>query len=124
MALQGITFNIIGAECGCPADQRPIGSCKHIGALSNAMADFVKVSASPDYRTCTDVLQQWNRPRSHKVEQIPVDKVGERRRELVPTKVRAKGSKMGFDPWPLNLRKPNTKAIEQLRCNLLALKRP
>ena len=79
MALQSTSFDIIGAECGCPAGQGPTGSCKHIGALSYAIADFVQFRASPDYQTCTDVLQQWNRPRSRKVEPIPVDKLGERR---------------------------------------------
>jgi len=82
MALQSTRFDIIGAECGCPAGQRPTGSCKHIGALSYAIADFVRLRAYPDYQTCTEVLQQWNCPRSRTVEPIPVDKPGERRQEL------------------------------------------
>ena len=77
MALQSASFDIIGAECGCPAGQGPTGSCKHIGALSYAIADFVWFIASPDYQTCTDVLQQWNRLRSRKIIPIPVDKRGE-----------------------------------------------
>ena len=43
---------------------------------------------------------------------------------ITPTKVRAKGSKMTFDPRPLHLRKPNTQAVEQLRCDLLAINKP
>ena len=124
IALQSSSFDIIGAECGCPAGHGPNGSCKHIGALSYALADFIRFRASPDYQTCTDVLQQWNRPRSRRVEPIPVDQLGDRRRELLPSKIRAKGSKMVFDPRPLHLRQPDPEAIEKLRCDLLAINKP
>ena len=124
MALQCSSSDIVGAECGCPAGRGPTGSCKHIGALSYALADFIRFRKSPEYQTCTDTLQQWNRPRARKVEPIPVNQLGDRRRELIPTKVRAKGSQMIFDPRPLHLRQPDLNAIEVLRCDLLAINRP
>ena len=76
MALQNSSFDIVSAECGCPAGCGPTGSCKHIGALSYALADYVRFRSSPDYQTCTDTLQSWNRPRACKVDPIPVDQLG------------------------------------------------
>lgn len=124
MALRGSSCDIIAAECGCPAGRGPNGSCKHIGALSYALADFVRFKTSPEYQTCTDKLQVWNRPRARKVQPIPVDQLGDRRRELAPSKVRAKGSQMIYDPRPLNHRKADTEAIEKLRCDLLSINKP
>lgn len=95
-----------------------------VGALSYALADFIRFRTSPEYQTCTDMLQQWNRPRSRKVEPIPVDQLGVRRRELLPSKVRAKGSQMVYDPRPLHLRQPDPQAIEALRCDLLVVNKP
>ena len=37
-------------------------------------------------------LQQWNQPRGRSVDFIPVDKLGARRRELLPQKDRTYGS--------------------------------
>ena len=34
------SYDIIFAECGCPAGKGPSGSCKHIGALCYAFAEF------------------------------------------------------------------------------------
>ena len=124
MALQHSSADIIGAECGCPAGCGPTGSYKHIGALSYALADFIRFRASPDYQTCTDILQQWNRPRARKVEPFPVHQLGDRRRELLPSKVCAKGSQMVYDPRPLHLRQPDPQAVETLRCDLLAINKP
>ena len=124
MALQKSSSDIIGAECGCPAGHGPTGSCKHIGALSYALADFARFKTSPKYQTCTDTLQQWNRLRARKVEPIPVDQLGDRRRDLLPSKVRAKGSQMVYDPRPLHLRQPDPQATEKLRCDLLTINKP
>ena len=124
MAVRNCSSDIISAECGCPAGHGPTGSCKHIGALSYALADFNRFKTSPEYQTCTDKLQQWNRPRARKVEPIPVDQLGDRRRELLPSKVRAKGSQMVYDPRPLHLRQPDPQAVENLRCDLLSINKP
>ena len=76
--------------------------------------DFYKLKSLPDYLTCTDRLQQWNQPRGRHVPPIPMEKLGSCRRELVIPKERAYGSKMVFDPRPLNLRSPDPKALEIL----------
>ena len=48
--------------CGCPAGKGPCASCKHIGALCYALANFCSSGQLPDFITCTDTLQAWNRP--------------------------------------------------------------
>ena len=124
IALEKEKFDMLGAECGCPAGRGPHGSCKHIGALAYALADFVRFKKSPEYLTCTDKLQEWNQPRARKVEPLPACELGGRRRELVPSKMRARGSMAVFDPRPLHLRQPDVKAMESLRCDLLAISKP
>ena len=124
MAINNNSYDIVNAECGCPAGCGPCGSCKHIGALSYALADFFRCKASPELLTCTDQLQQWNRPRGRKIDPIPVDQIGIRRRELLPSKVRSKGSGMIYDPRPLHLREVDPQAIEKLRCDLLKTSQP
>ena len=88
MQLNKITCDIVSAECGCLAGRGPCGSCKHIGALSYVLADFFRVKSTSlrELLTCTDPLQQWNRSRVRKVEPLPVEKLGDRQRELLPSK--------------------------------------
>ena len=124
MTLQNSSADIIGAECGCPAGRGPTGSCKHIGALSYVLADFIRFRASPDYQTCTYILKQWNHPRARKVEPVSVHQLGNHRSELLPSKVCAKGSQMVYDPHSLHLRQPDPQAVETLRCDLLAIYKP
>ena len=124
MALQCNGYDIVHAECGCPAGKGPQGSCKHIAALSFALVDFCRLGVRPEFLTCTDKLQQWNRPRERCIDPIPVDQLGARRRELTPQKKRATGSRMIFDPRPPSLRKPDPQALEYLRCDLLNLGQP
>ena len=123
MALSKDGYDVSHVECGCPAGIGPHGSCKHIGALAYALADFCKRGAVPEFLTCTEQLQQWNRPRGRRVNPIPVDQLGTRR-ELFPTKERATGSQMVFDPCPLPNRKADPLALETLRCDLLSLGQP
>ena len=118
------TFDIFFAECGCPAGLGPQGSCKHIGALSYALVDFSKMQSLPTHKSCTDKLQEWNKPRGKRVELIPVEQLGSRRRELHSEKAPATGSKMVFDPRPLKFQTLNQQSLEELRCNLLMLKNP
>ena len=115
---------IVYAECGCPAGRGPMGSCKHIAALAYALVDFGRTRSLPEYRTCTDVLQQWNRPRPRHVEIIPVSELGSHRRQLTPS-VKSAGSGVMFDPRPancVNIDIPNR--LERLRCDLLAIDQP
>ena len=122
MGLDKSSYDILNAECGCPAGRGPCGSCKYIGTLAYAFADYFRIKSSPELVTCTDRLQQWNRPRLCKVEPIPVNRIGNHHHELMPTKVRSKGSQMVFDPRPLHLRGgPSHQAIENLRCDLLQI---
>lgn len=124
MVLNVKTFDIFFAECGCPAGLGPQGSCKHIGALSYALVDFSKMQSLPTHKSCTDKLQEWNKPRGKRVDPIPVEQLGSRRRELQGEKSRATGSKMVFDPRPLKFQTSSQQNLEELRCNLLMLEKP
>ena len=114
MTLDSSTHDIIHAECECPAGK---GSCKHIGALSFALADFCKLGSLPEFLTCTDKLQQWNHPRGRRVEPVPVDKISARRHELLPS--RTSTASQLYDPRPAYLRVPDPKLLEILRCDLI-----
>ena len=124
MIISTNSYDVLNAECGCPAGKGPNCSCKHIGAFSYALSDFCRVGSVPDFLTCTDQLQQWNRPRGRKVDPAPVDRLGDRRRELLPSKIRLKGSQMIYDPRPSHLRVADPQALEDLRCNLLQINKP
>ena len=77
---------ILQAECGCPAGRGPSGSCKHIEALCYTLADFCRLGTLPEFLTCTDTIQEWNRPRPQRIDPIPVHELGARRRQLLPPK--------------------------------------
>ena len=72
--------DIVYAVCGCPAGAGPTGSCKHISALCS---EFCYLGSMPEFRTCTEKLQQWNKSRSTKVDQIPVEDLQTRRCQLL-----------------------------------------
>ena len=59
----------------------------------------------------TDVLQTWNRPRAKRVEPIPVDEMGDRRRELTKPQ---KSSCVIFDPLPSKVLKTTTQELDNL----------
>ena len=63
MSLNSKTLDIPGAHCGCPPGKGPTASCKHIGALCYAFVEFCTSGKLPNFLTCTDQLQAWNRPR-------------------------------------------------------------
>ena len=107
--------DVVYASCGCAAGMGPSGSCKHIGALCYAFSDFCKHGSMPEFLSCTDKLQSWNKPRSRKVDIIPVEELCARRSEL--------NNKMHksviYDPRPEQFQKVLPSSIEQLRSDLL-----
>ena len=66
------SWDINSALCGCPAGRGPCASCKHIGALCYALASFCSSGQLPDFITCTDTLQAWNKPCPKKHDPITV----------------------------------------------------
>ncbi len=118
IGLEADCSDIIYAACGCPAGKGPRGSCKHIAALTYGLSEFCKVFEHSLSQTCTDVLQKWNQPRAKRVNPIPVDELGCRRREL--TKPSRKTNAV-YDPRPLSLRQESSAALEKLRCDLINL---
>lgn len=93
------TYDVKSAVCQCPAGLA--GNCNHISALLYALEDFVR-SGLRSGETCTDRLQQWNKPRAacvtpqrlHDVSH-PKDTYGQEKRVC---------SKSRYDPRPANLR--------------------
>ena len=57
MTLDGSSYDILSAKCGCPAGMGPKASCKHIAALCYALEKFSRLRQLPDFLTCTDELQ-------------------------------------------------------------------
>ncbi len=82
LSLNKTTYDIDTAKCGCKAGKGPKASCKHVRALCYAFTEFCKSGRPPGFLTCTQKLQDWNRPRPRKVEVIPVLDLGYRRQKL------------------------------------------
>ena len=93
----------------------PSGSCKHIAALCYAFSDFCKCGSVPEFLTCTDKLQSWNKPRGRKVNVIPVEQLCARRSELNNKTHKS----VVYDPRPERFREVLPSSVEQLRCDLL-----
>jgi len=74
---------ICSAQCGCPAGRGPGASCKHVAALCYAIANFCSCGRLPGFLTCTERLQEWNKPRGKRVEAIPVEEFGSRKQRLL-----------------------------------------
>ena len=88
----GSGLNISSAQRGCPAGKEPTASCKHIGALCYAFANFCTCGKLPDFITCTQKLQEWNRPNGKKVQPIPVEDFIDRKHEILGNYVQASTS--------------------------------
>ena len=67
LCMDANVFDVVGAECGCPAGKGPCGSCKHIAAVCYALEEFSRLGKLPEFATCTNRLQAWNKPRQKKV---------------------------------------------------------
>ena len=83
LQLDSVSSEIISARCGCPAGKGPHASCKHVAALCYALVEFNRIRQLPDFQTCTDKLQEWNRPRPKKLDIIPVADLSSRRQEIL-----------------------------------------
>jgi hypothetical protein len=77
------TMDIVTAECWCPAGNGPSASCKHVGAMCYALAEFSWYGRTPDFLTCTEKLQSWNQPHPKKLDAIPVADLSLRKNEIL-----------------------------------------
>ena len=76
----------------------------------------------PEFFTCTQRLQEWNKPRGRKVESLPVTDLKENKITLnVANLNRMESSQIpsNFDPRPANMRSVDLRAIDILRADLL-----
>ena len=78
----------------------------------------------PDFLTCTQRLQEWNKPRPRKVEPIPVLNLTARRKEILHRKNTVRPTPPEYDPRPISLREPGQLQLEKLRTDLFQLNRP
>lgn len=121
LSLDTGTQDIVEAECGCPAGKGPSASCKHIGALCFALEEFSRVEQLPEFVTCTERLQEWNKCRPKKLDIIPVSDLTTRRCEILKKDV--KGHSPGtYDPRRPQYRKMKEETIDWFRCDLFSLK--
>ena len=121
MSLCKGSWDINSALCGCPARKGPSASCKHIGTLCYALANFCSLGQLPEFVTCTDVLQQWNRPCPKKQDPTAVDKLKLRRQEILNQYSKLQPIPTMYDPRPLSMRVVDHKSLERLRLNLLSI---
>jgi len=77
------SWQVNSAICGCPAGRGPRTLCKHKGALCYALANFCLFVQLPEFLSCTDVKQTWNRPAPKKHKLITVDQIKLTRREIL-----------------------------------------
>ena len=80
MVIDSDTHNIVGARCGCPAGKGPCATCKHVGGLCYALEEYCRLGRTPDYITCTEKLQKWNKPWPKRVNPFPVASLTSRRK--------------------------------------------
>jgi len=116
LVLNSVTFRVTAASCKCPAGKGQNGSCKHIGAFCYAFESFCLLGATPDFLTCTDVLQTWYQPQGPKVDLIPVEMLCARKCEILN---KVDTSSVVFDPRPKQFQNNNPNSVESLHCDLL-----
>ena len=116
----GSNLNIISAQCGCPAGKGPTASCKHIGALCYALANLCASGKLPDFITCTEKLQEWNKPRGKKVQPIPVEDFIDRKHEILGN-YRLASAQKDYDPRAHRYHTPGVARVELLRRDLMGI---
>ena len=121
MALNIDSMDILGAECGCPGGKGPTASCKHIVALCYTFKNFCEQGIIPNFLTCTEKLQQWNKPCKRNLDPIPVTDFQEHQKTIARPcqKSRCPRTPLTFDLRTPTLWQSDTKAVEKLRTDLV-----
>ena len=115
------TNHIHEANCVCPAGKGPHGSCKHIATLCYALDTFCKTGEIPDYVTCTDREQVWNRPpKPKKIKPVPAQELQFKKLEY-GKEVRSplKPHSYAYDPRPQAYRGRDDAALKRM-CDRLS----
>ena len=122
LSLSSGKWDINGASCSCPAGKGPHATCKHIGALCYLFQSFCENGTMPEFFTCTQRLQEWNKPRARKVESLPIIDLKENKITLNVANLNQMESSQipsNFDPRPANMHSVDLRAIDILRADLL-----
>ena len=123
MTLNHPSYEIDGAQCECKAGKGPKASCKHVGALCYAFAEFCSSGHIPGFLTCTERLQEWNKPRARRVEVIPVSELTSRRLQILKKdSLGSSQSAANYDPRSISMRSVDPSLEENLRVDLVNAK--
>ena len=91
-------------------DQKPAASMLELYAM--LLRSFVdQVDNQNSLPACTQKLQEWNRPRSRKLEAIPVLELGSRKQEILKKTARRPVPSQ-YDPQPISMQSPNPALVE------------
>ena len=115
-------WEISSGKCRCPAGKGPAATCKHIGALRYLFMGFCESGTIPEFFTCTQHLQEWNRPRAKKLDAKAVTDLKEHKIIINAVNLNRQESSRtpgNYDPRPLHLRFADAKALDILRADLL-----
>ena len=77
------TFNVVGDGCECPTGKGPQSSCKHLGSLCYSLEKYSHLEKSPEYPTCTDNIQEWNKPQNRKLDSPTVTSLSFQRKKTL-----------------------------------------
>jgi hypothetical protein len=104
-------YDIETAKCGCKAGKGPKASCKNIRALCYALKEYCSSGQLPGFFTCTEKVQEWNKPRPQNVEITPVLELSHRKQEILKQKRDSPSFPAEYDPYPcpIGMHSPNPK---------------
>lgn len=70
------------SQCSCAAGRGPVATCKHIAAVLFGLEEFSRLGFTKETVTCTERLQQWNRPHAKKIVPMSVPEMDCRKTSL------------------------------------------
>ena len=109
-----INYDILTAGCGCPCGKGSTASRKHIGALCYVFQSFCDKGNMPEFLTCTQKLQEWNKPCARKVDQIAVEDIRSHQK-VIMTDVRNPRIPSDLDPRSEYFRQPDLNTLDAAR---------
>ena len=100
---------------------------QHVSTLVLCVTYFCEVGTIPEFFTCTQRLQEWNKPRGKKLSPMTVVDLKEHKIDanaVYLNRQENSRSPNNLDPRPLNLCFIDTRALDNLRTDLLNMSHP